>query len=289
MTSSNSEHYFIPESSHWPLIASVSVFVFTLGIAFWINDLGYIVFVVGVIMLAYLFYGWFNQVITESMAGSYNAQVDHTFRQGMMWFIASEVFFFVSFFGALFYLRNISVPYLSGEGHLGSSHLLWDSFVGAWPLLELPDASKFTPAKAAVGASGIPLWNTIILLTSGATLTWAHHGLQKNRRAQLISGMFLTVALGILFFALQMYEYGHAYNELGLKLTSGAYGSIFYMLTGFHGFHVTLGTIMLMVILVRCIRGHFSTEQHFAFEAVAWYWHFVDVVWIGLFIFVYWF
>ena len=283
-----SDQYYLPESSHWPIIASISVFVLTLGIALWVNGFGMALLGIGGLLLAFLFYGWFNQVITESQAGYYNNQVDVTFRQGMLWFITSEFFFFVSFFGSLYYLRNIAMPYLAGDGHLGSSNLLWEGFTGGWPLINLPDASNYSPAKEAMGPSGIPLWNTIILLTSGATLTWAHHGLQKNKRGQLIAGMVMTVALGIIFFCLQAYEYSHAYSEMGLKLTSGSYGSIFYMLTGFHGFHVTLGAIMLMVILLRCLRGHFTPENHFAFEAVAWYWHFVDVVWIGLFIFVYW-
>lgn len=287
MATTNDE-YYLPEASHWPVVASISVFTLTLGIVLAVNGLSIIPLCIGGLLLAFLFYGWFNQVISESQAGYYNKQVDTTFRQGMMWFITSEFFFFVSFFGSLYYLRNIAMPYLAGDGQLGSSNLLWEGFTGGWPLIQLPDATNYTPAKEAMGASGIPLWNTIILLTSGVTLTWAHHGLQKNKRGQLIAGMVLTVALGILFFGFQIYEYGHAYSEMNLKLTSGSYGSIFYMLTGFHGFHVTLGAIMLFVILLRCLRGHFTPEHHFAFEAVAWYWHFVDVVWIGLYIFVYW-
>src|SRR5690606_25907847 len=139
-----------------------------------------------------------------------------------------------------------------------------------------------------MAAWGIPALNTLILLTSGATVTWAHWGLLKENRGQLITGLFLTVALGIMFLGFQAYEYVHAYTELGLTLGTGIYGSTFFMLTGFHGFHVTVGTIMLMVILGRAIKGHFSPHNHFGFEAVAWYWHFVDVVWLGLFIFVYW-
>ena len=137
-------------------------------------------------------------------------------------------------------------------------------------------------------AWGIPAINTLILLTSGVTVTWAHHGLRANRRGVLIFGLFLTVALGALFVGLQAYEYIHAYRDLNLTLGSGVYGSTFFMLTGFHGLHVTIGAIMLLVVLARSIAGHFTPERHFAFEAAAWYWHFVDVVWLGLFFFVYW-
>jgi len=284
----NNKEYYLPEPSHWPATASLSIFVLTLGIVFWVNGLGAFVMGAGLLLILFLFYGWFSQVIKESQSGCYNKKVDITFRQSMIWFIGSEVFFFAGFFGSLFYLRTISIPWLSGEGQLAASHLLWEDFIATWPLLTLPDAANYSEAKEAMGAVGIPLWNTIILLTSGLTLTWAHHALKKENQTQLIWGMLATIGLGFLFFVLQIVEYGHAYSELGLKLSSGIYGSTFYLLTGFHGLHVTIGAIMLLIILIRCIKGHFTPDNHFAFEAVAWYWHFVDVVWIGLFIFVYW-
>ncbi|MCP5206486.1 MAG: cytochrome c oxidase subunit 3 [Hahellaceae bacterium] len=284
------EHYYVPEGSHWPIIAVAGIFLTVLGFAFWANGMSFGPFstVAGLCIIFYLFYGWFNDVIDESMSGKYSAQVDTSFRQGMMWFIASEVFFFAAFFGTLYYIRNIALPYLSGEGHLGSSNLLWEGFKATWPLVNTPDPDKYTQVKEAMGAGGIPLYNTIILLTSGATITWAHWGLKKNSKTHLVTGLACTVALGLFFLALQVYEYVHAYQELGLTLASGVYGSTFFMLTGFHGMHVTIGTIMLIVITVRSIKDHFTVEKHFAFEAVAWYWHFVDVVWLGLYIFVYW-
>jgi len=189
--------------------------------------------------------------------------------------------FFAAFFGALFYMRVISVPDL---GQLESQQLIWPGFKPTWPVSGPGISEQFTPMEAW----GIPALNTLILLTSGATVTWAHWGLLKNNRSQLIWGLTLTVILGILFISFQAYEYIHAYGELNLKLTMGAYGATFFMLTGFHGFHVTVGTIMLIVILFRSVAGHFRPEHHFGFEGVAWYWHFVDVVWLGLFIFVYW-
>ena len=174
------------------------------------------------------------------------------------------------------------------SNNVETAELLWPNFEAAWPLIQVPAAEKFDLAKQAMGAWGLPAINTVILLTSGVTVTWAHHALKKNNRSQLILGLSLTVALGFLFVGLQAWEYSHAYNELNLKMNSGIYGSTFFMLTGFHGFHVTMGAVMLTIILIRSIKGHFSPENHFAFEAVAWYWHFVDVVWLGLFIFVYW-
>jgi cytochrome c oxidase subunit 3 len=198
----------------------------------------------------------------------------------MSWFIFSEVMFFGAFFGALFYMRVISVPELGDFEH----KLIWPDFDGAWPAAGPGMKELFSP----MAAWGLPAINTLLLLSSGVTVTWAHWGLIKNNRTQLIWGLVFTIALGLGFLVCQAVEYGHAYSELNLKLTTGAYGATFFMLTGFHGFHVTIGTIMLMTILGRCLAGHFRPEHHFGFEGVAWYWHFVDVVWLGLFIFVYW-
>jgi cytochrome c oxidase subunit 3 len=284
--------YYLPNPSPWPIITSAGLFLLALGAVLTVNSLaaGKWVLLGGASVIVFILFRWFGQVIGESEGGQYNKQVDLSFRWGMAWFIFSEVMFFAAFFGALFYVRQLSVPWL------GDTELLWPGFDASWPtagpkgqaLVEpalLTDMSKqFTP----MGAWGIPAWNTLILLTSGATVTWAHWGLLKDNRAQLITGLFLTVALGLLFIGLQAYEYAHAYTQLGLTLKTGVYGSTFFMLTGFHGLHVTLGTIMLITILGRSLKGHFKPDQHFGFEAVAWYWHFVDVVWLGLFIFVYW-
>ncbi|MBI0415237.1 MAG: cytochrome c oxidase subunit 3, partial [Nitrosospira sp.] len=225
-------------------------------------------------------FGWFRTVARESEAGKFNDQVDKSFRWGMSWFIFSEVMFFAAFFGALYYMRVLSVPWLSDLEH----KILWPDFAGGWPVSGPGITQKFTP----MGPWGLPAFNTFLLLTSGVTVTWAHWALKLNKRGQLKWGLFLTILLGFLFIGCQAYEYMHAYSELDLKLTSGAYGATFYMLTGFHGFHVTLGAIMLTVIYCRVLSGHFKPEHHFGFEGVSWYWHFVDVVWLGLFIFVYW-
>ena len=289
--------YFIPEPSRWPLVASLSLFIMFCGGAVMLNGsiLGSHILLLGFVGLVYLFFAWFGDVIIESLKGFYNKQVDISFRWGMVWFIFSEVMFFAAFFGALFYARIYSVPWLGGEGAgAATNEFLWPAFDNAWPLLQTPDmtveglASKFTEIKEVIPAFDIPALNTVILLSSGATVTFAHWALKKGQRKPLCWWLFATVALGVIFVGLQAGEYIHAYQDLDLTLNSGIYGSTFFMLTGFHGFHVTMGAIMLAVILARSMRGHFSEEHHFAFEAVAWYWHFVDVVWLGLFIFVYW-
>ncbi|MCG8486094.1 MAG: cytochrome c oxidase subunit 3 [Candidatus Thiodiazotropha sp.] len=280
--------YFIPDPSPWPIIGMFSLLITLFGGALAMNgvSIGSFLVVAGLLMFFYLLYGWFRDVIKENLNDCYNRQVDTSFRMGMFWFIASEVFFFLSFFGALYYIRNIALPWLGGDGYLGvTNEILYHGFENVWPSHGPGElGGDFKP----MGAWGIPAINTLILLTSGATITWAHWGLKLDNQKQLVNGLIATIALGVIFVILQAYEYGHAYQELNLTLESGAYGSTFYMLTGFHGFHVTMGAVMLMAILGRSMKSHFSAHNHFAFEAVAWYWHFVDVVWLGLFVFVYW-
>lgn len=278
------EHYFVPQPTLYPVILSGGMFLLALGFILSINSfgLGKWVMAGGAATIIYVLFGWFGRVIGESRRGAYRDWEDVSFRYGMVWFIASEVMFFAAFFGALFYLRVISVPEL---GDMTAAHgtSLWPGFAGTWPSSG-PKGPLFTP----MGAWGIPAINTSLLLSSGATVTWAHWALLRNNRLQLNLGLAVTVLLGIMFIVFQAYEYHHAYTELGLTMGAGAYGGTFFMLTGFHGFHVTLGTIMLAVILLRSLKGDFDSERHFAFEGVAWYWHFVDVVWLLLFIFVYW-
>ena len=278
------EHYFVPQPTLYPVILSGGMFLLALGFILSINGIGLGKWVMagGAATIIYVLFGWFGRVISESRRGAYRDWEDVSFRYGMVWFIASEVMFFAAFFGALFYLRIISVPELGGmtAAH-GTS--LWPDFAGTWPSSG-PKGPLFTP----MGAWGIPAINTSLLLSSGATVTWAHWALLRNNRLQLNLGLAVTVLLGIMFIVFQAYEYHHAYTELGLTMGAGAYGGTFFMLTGFHGFHVTLGTIMLAVILLRSLKGDFDSERHFAFVGVAWYWHFVDVVWLLLFIFVYW-
>ena len=279
--------YYVPHSSHWPLVGSVGLFTLLFGVANGMNgnSWGYPVSWVGAAILIFMLFGWFGNVIGESVRGMYNRQVDISFRMGMVWFIFSEVMFFAAFFGALFYARMFAIPWLGGDGDgMATNSLLWAGFDATWP----------TNGPAAIGgdfktipAWDLPLLNTLLLLASGVTITIAHHALRAGRRASLLFWLAATVALGALFLFYQVEEYVHAYNDLNLTLGSGIYGSTFFMLTGFHGMHVTLGAIMLTVIWLRCAKGHFSKDQHFGFEAVAWYWHFVDVVWLGLFLFVY--
>lgn len=282
--------YYVPKPSHWPLTASIGLTTMLVGGASWLHSdwYGPYLFTLGLSILVFMMFGWFGQVVYENQKGVYDLQVDRSFRWGMIWFIFSEVCFFGAFFGALFYARFWSVPLLGGEVHPITHYTVWPNFQAMWPLLVNPDNQTFVGATEGMGAWGLATINTLILLTSGITITWAHWALKLNKRRQLEIGLACTIFLGICFLGLQMHEYHEAYTEMNLTLDAGIYGTTFFMLTGFHGLHVTIGTIMLIVILLRSIRGHFTPERHFAFEAVAWYWHFVDVVWLFLFIFVYW-
>lgn len=289
------DHYYVPAQSKWPIIATVGLLVTVWGLATWFNDLkatrpeshGPLIFFVGSLLVAYMMVGWFGAVIKESRAGLYNPQLDRSFRWGMTWFIFSEVMFFAAFFGALFYVRHFSGPWLGGEGSKGLAHMLWPNFQFAWPLLNTPDPVLYPAPKDIINPWGLPLLNTVLLVSSSVTLTLAHHALNKGQRGALKAWLGLTVVLGIAFLGFQAEEYIHAYKELGLTLGSGVYGATFFMLTGFHGAHVTIGTLILLVMLVRIVRGHFNAEHQFGFQAASWYWHFVDAVWVALFLFVY--
>jgi cytochrome c oxidase subunit 3 len=282
------DRYYVPHGSHWPIIGSFGLFFTVFGAANWMNGvtpLGPLSMSLGVVLLLVMMFGWFGEVIRENLKGLYNRQVDVSFRMGMIWFIFSEVMFFAAFFGALFYARLFAVPWLGGEGTGAATQaLLWPEFDAVWP----------TNGPAAIGGAfetipawGVPLLNTLLLLSSGVTITIAHHALKANQRGRVLFWLAATIALGATFLGFQVYEYVHAYQDLNLRLDTGIYGSTFFMLTGFHGLHVTLGAIMLTVIWLRVAAGHFTPDNHFGFEAVAWYWHFVDVVWLGLFLFVY--
>src|SRR5579863_2252914 len=279
--------YYVPHGTHWPILGSFGM-LFTLGgAALWLNEvmIGKLSMLLGVAILIFMIFGWFGTVIRESISGTYNKQVDTSFRMGMMWFIFSEVMFFAAFFGALFYARALAVPWIGGEGDGAlTNFFLWKGYAPAWPT---NGPEHIGGAFETMPAWGVPLLNTLILLSSGVTVTIAHHALRAGKRTQLLIFLGATVLLGATFLWYQAHEYLEAYTTLNLTLGSGVYGSTFFMLTGFHGLHVTLGTIMLIVIWLRCARGHFDRDHHFGFEAVAWYWHFVDVVWLGLFLFVY--
>ncbi|HHH45238.1 MAG TPA: cytochrome c oxidase subunit 3 [Gammaproteobacteria bacterium] len=277
--------YYVPHGANWPIVGSIGLTVMLVGLANYLNgsSVGFTMMLVGLGITLFMMFGWFGTVIGESEAGMYNDQVDKSFRQGMSWFIFSEVMFFAAFFGALFYARIFSVPWLGG-GDAITTDMLWNGWEATWPT---NGPGEVGGEFESMGAWGIPAINTLLLLSSGVTVTFAHWALKKNNRGPLVLWLLATVALGFTFLGFQMYEYYHAYHEMNLTLGSGVYGSTFFMLTGFHGFHVTLGAIMLTVIMFRCMKGHFTPEHHFGFEGVAWYWHFVDVVWLGLFIFVY--
>lgn len=290
--SDSHQRYYVPEQSVWPIVGAVALFFIGYGSALWINELaknqhgaGLYLLVAGSALLFYMLFGWFKNVINESMSGLYSAQMDRSFRQSMTWFIFSEVMFFMAFFGALFYARFISVPWLGGAGNnVMTGEILWPTFEAVWPLTKTPGGLE----TQAMPWNGIPLYNTLILLLSSVTLHFAHIGIEQKKPTQVGFFLMFTLILAVIFLYLQGYEYVHAYQDLGLRLDSGLYGNTFFLLTGFHGLHVTLGTIFLTVIFLRIlIRNHFTPERHFGFQAAAWYWHFVDVVWLCLFVFVY--
>ena len=279
--------YFVPEPIYYPFALTAGLFAVIVGVWGYLEQkhVGIVPVLVGAAIAITIIFRWFHRVSHESEGGFYGPQVDRTFRWGMSWFIFSEVMFFGAFFGALFYSRQLSVPWLGGEGAKASTNLfLWPGFENEWP----------SNGPANIGGDfetipewGIPFFNTILLVSSSFTVTWAHHALKEAKRQACIGWMIVTVLLGATFLYFQAGEYVEAYQELNLTLGSGIYGSTFFMLTGFHGMHVTLGTLMLIIITARLVSGHFKPDSHFGFEGVAWYWHFVDVVWIGLFTFVY--
>lgn len=281
------QHYYVPHQSHWPIVGAIALFLMGNGAAHWVNGnhWGVVALILGASLLLRMLFGWFSNVIQESMGGLYSAQMDRSFRQGMSWFIFSEIMFFGAFFGALFYARVFAVPWLDGAANNAmTAAILWPNFEAMWPLTTTPSGTE----TQAMPWGGIPLLNTLILLFSSITLQFAHMGIEQQKPAQLGFFLMLTIILGICFLGLQGYEYIHAYEELGLRLDSGIYGNTFFLLTGFHGLHVTLGAIFLVVIFLRiAVKGHFTPERHFGFQAAAWYWHFVDVVWLNLFVFVY--
>ncbi len=281
--------YYIPHGTKWPILGSIGLTTAVVGFSNYLNgnEAGNIIMYGGLAIVIYMMYGWFGQVIQESEDGYYNAQVDTSFRMGMGWFIFSEVMFFAAFFGALYYARVLSIPWLLGEGDgMNTNALLWPAFDEAWPS---NGPGNVGGDFSTLNAWGLPAINTLLLLASGVTVTFAHWALKKGQRTGLVLWLLATIVLGYVFVGLQAWEYSIAYSdEINLTMGSGIYGSTFFMLTGFHGFHVTMGATMLVVIMIRSMKGHFTKENHFAFEGVAWYWHFVDVVWLGLFIFVYW-
>lgn len=300
-------NYYVPEKSAFPIFTAFSMFLMVFGLATWFNDMtanqptgaAKCIAAAGFLILVTTLWNWFGAAIRENHAGLVNHQLHHSYVLGMKWFIFSEVMFFAAFFGALFYVRNFVVPWLGGDGDKGVSNMLWKGFQAAWPVMTNPDNKTFIAPHESMSAEGgllgfkwltfkyLPFLNTVLLVSSSVTVHFAHLALKNNNRGQLNFLLALTVLLGFTFVYFQAVEYHHAYTEMGLTLGSGIYGTTFFMLTGFHGFHVTMGATMLLIMLIRALAGHFKPESHFGFEAASWYWHFVDVVWIFLFIFVY--
>ncbi|MFN8898966.1 MAG: cytochrome c oxidase subunit 3 [Pseudomonadota bacterium] len=282
-------HYFIPAPSHHPVMLAFGLLLVIFGAAEWVNGQGWgaYVLLVGMVTWLAVLFRWFRDAIAESEGGLYSDRVDVSYRWSMSWFIFSEVMFFAAFFGALYWARVFAVPMLGNLDH----QILWPDFKAVWPSagggVTASPAGTVEPFRT-MGPFWLPTINTALLLTSGVTITIAHHALIAGNRARTILFMWITVLLGAIFLGVQGYEYYYAYTDLNLKLSSGIFGSTFFMLTGFHGFHVFVGMLMLLFITLRLMKGHFTPERHFGFEGAAWYWHFVDVVWLGLYFLVYW-
>ena len=318
-TSTEYETYYVPDKSKLAVCATIGLMLSIFGAASIMNDMtfgdpeaatsSWSIFWIGLFFFAATLFNWFRIAIKENIEGLNSAQLKKSYVLGMFWFIFSEVMFFFAFFGALFYVRNLAGPWLASEGEGGRmNYLLWEGFEYTWPMLQTPQeaiggvANQITanngtyPSAETTMAFGdaaawykwLPLWNTIILLSSSFTVHIAHMGLLDGNKKKFNLWLGLTVLLGIIFVFVQAYEYYEAYAHFGLTLNSGIYGSTFFMLTGFHGFHVLMGMTMLLIQWLRSVRGgHFTADDHFGFEASSWYWHFVDVVWVFLFLFVY--
>lgn len=301
---SNEGTYYVPAQSRLPIFATIGLFTTVFGAAHWLNGnpKGPMIFCVGILILASTLWAWFSSVIHENMAGLNNHQLKRSYVWAMCWFIFSEVMFFAVFFGALFYVRTFAIPWLGGEGDTSSTQtFLWPKFTAEWPLMITPDMAQHSDKATVLGPEQnmsfpglsqllgwLPFWNTLVLVSSSFTVHIAHGALKNNQRKKFNLWLGITVVLGISFLILQAWEYQHAYQEMGLTLRSGIYGTTFFMLTGFHGVHVTIGTFMLFVMWARSVfKGHFKSDDSFGFDAASWYWHFVDVVWVGLFFAVY--
>ena len=288
-THGTTPYYFVPGLSRHPVMSAIGLFFVAFGAGQWINGVAWGKYSVafGLAWWLIVLYQWFRDAVVESESGLYGRKIDISYRWSMSWFIFSEVMFFGAFFTALWWARTHSVPAL---GNIENA-LIWPDFQSIWPSV----MAGVTASPAGIvepfqtmGPFWLPTINTALLLTSGVTLTIAHHAIQDGNRSKTIAFMCLTVLLGVVFLFVQGYEYVHAYRDLNLRLDSGIFGSTFFMLTGFHGFHVFVGMLMLLFITLRLQKGHFTKERHFGFEGAAWYWHFVDVVWLGLYILVYW-
>lgn len=287
------DHKVLPPSI-LPMSASIAILLIAVGLVNWLHAVWFGPYLFGMGMAAMVVIAgcWFHAAICDDIGLSEDqyALSDANYRWSMGWFIFSEVWFFIAFFGVLFYVRYVSLPRLGGTvaGDQLTHYLLWPSFTDQWPLLNTPDPSRYLGPGGAMQPWGIPVFNTLILLTSGLTITLAHWGIVRGKNQQALLWQIVTIVLGSVFLSLQVYEYYEAYIHLDMRLNSGVYTNVFYVMTGFHGLHVFLGTVILVVVAYRTYLEDFTVHDHFAFEAASWYWHFVDVIWLLLFVFVYW-
>ena len=266
----NHDYHILPPSI-WPFAGALSGFIMLFGAVMWMKDITPYLFFIGLIGVLYVMWAWWAEVIVESHQGDHTPVVQIGLRYGVIMFIASEVMFFSAWFWSFF--KHAIYPMADVADKAAARVAAADGFDGAWPPSGI---ETFDPWH-------LPLINTLILLTSGCAATWAHHAVQEDDRDGLKWGLLIAVLLGVLFTITQAYEYSHA----AFSFDGNIYGANFFMATGFHGFHVIVGTIFLAVCYFRALKGHFTPERHIGFEAAAWYWHFVDVVWLFLFMAVY--
>jgi cytochrome c oxidase subunit III len=309
--------YYVPEQSKLPIVTAIGIGFSVYGASSAIDAIkqqesaNWSVLIIGLVIIACALYVWFREAISENKQSLHNAKMKGSYRIAMQWFIFSEVMFFAAFFGALFYIKYLSMPWIAGEGEGGRMNgLIWNGFENIWPSIwsgidalthvatipqeavgisnqPIANNGVFTRADHIGSPFKLPLINTLLLISSSFTVHWAHHAIKHDKLGLFKRWMVATLLLGVVFIGVQAFEYYEAYVHMGLTLKSGVYGSTFFMLTGFHGFHVCMGAFILCIQMIRGWKGQFSSEDHFGFEAGSWYWHFVDVVWIFLFLVVY--
>lgn len=285
-------HYYVPEHSKLPFLGALGLFLLGYGTLNLLHSsmIGTVLFMAGAIILAGVLFAWFREVINEQMAGLYNEQISHSFQWGMIWFFVTEIFLFGIFMAALFYARVISVPGLAGIGNSQDflTHIMfWPNFKDVWPLLTNPNPVAYPGSTGTVDPWHVPLLNTIVMLLSAVSVTFAYRFLKRSNRTGAVIGLSVTIVLGLIFVFMQAQEFLLAHNEYGLKLSSGIYGSTFFMLVGLHTAHVIVGLLMLAVMLLRTIKGHFNAKDNFGFKATLWFWQFITVIWLITFVFVY--
>lgn len=282
--------YYVPEQSVWPIIGALSLLLFAIGSLNFTELWGLIVFAIGTITLLYMLCGWLSSVVRESRSGLYDAQMNRTFRWGMFWFIFCEFFTFGILLGAIIYERVGVIPWLAGQGSGGSvltNYLLWPDFSASWPLIKNPDPATFAGLKDVPSAWGLPTLNTLVALCSAVTVLFALWAIKNKQTRATITGLVVTFFLGIAFAVMQFDHARILIKQYDMTISSGIYGSLVWMVGGFHFLNLLVGLILLFVVGFRYTLGHFNEKHHFAIEATAWYWAFISAMWLIIYLCIY--